>query len=58
MSYLFNMWTKDQVRELATEKTIEEHLGLFQIKAHYERQNLDPPEELLADLQLFNEDPF
>ena len=56
MSYLFNMWTKEQVRELTTENTIEECLGLFQIKVHCERQNLDPPDELLADLQLFNEE--
>ena len=56
MSYLFNMQTKEQVRELTTEKAIQEHLGLFQIKAQYERQNLDPPDELLADLQLFNEE--
>ena len=54
MSYLFNMWTKEHVRELTTEKAIEDCLGLFQIKAHYERQNLDPPDKLLADLQLFN----
>ena len=48
------MWTQEQVRDLTTEKVIEECLGLFQIKEHYERQNLDPPAELLADLQLFN----
>ena len=30
--------------------------GIIQIKEHYERQNLDPPAEVLADLQLFNEE--
>ena len=56
MSYLFNMWTKEEVQELTTEKVIEKHLGLFKIKEHYECQNLDPPDELLADLQLFNKE--
>ena len=51
LSYLFKMWIQD----LATEKVIEKHLGLFQIKEHYERQYLDPPAELLADL-LLNEE--
>ena len=51
-SYLFKIWTQEQVRDLTTEKLIEEHLGLFQIKQHYERQNLDPPAEFLADLEL------
>ena len=50
------MWTQEQVRDLTTEKVIEEHLGLFQIKEHYKRKNLDPPAELLADLLLFNEE--
>ena len=45
-SYLFKMWTHKQVKDLTTEKVIEECLGLFQIKQHYERQNLDPPAEL------------
>ena len=56
MSYLFKMWTQEQVGDLTTEKVIEEHLGLFQIKEHYERKNLDPPAERLADLELFNEE--
>ena len=34
------MWTQEQVKDLTTEKVIEEHLGLFQIKEHYEKQNL------------------
>ena len=34
MSYLFNMWTKGQVRELTTEQVIDKDLGLFEIKAH------------------------
>ena len=38
------------------EKVIEEPLALFQIKQHYERQNVDPPAELLADLELLNEE--
>ena len=33
---------------------IEECLALFQIKQHYERQNVDPPAEPLADLELLN----
>ena len=56
MSYLFKMWTQEQVRNLTTQKVIEKHLGLFQIKEHYERQNVDPPAKLLADLQLFIEE--
>ena len=31
-------------------------MGLFEIKAHYEHKNLDPPDEFLADLQLFNQE--
>ena len=55
-SYLFKMWTQEQLRDLTTEKVIEERLALFQIKQHYERQNVDPPAELLADLELLNEE--
>ena len=47
------MWTQKQLRDLTTQKVIEEHLALFQIKQHYDRQNLVPPAELLADLELF-----
>ena len=54
-SYLFKMWTQEQLRDLTTEKVIEEHLALFQIKQHYERKNVDLPAELLADLELLNE---
>ena len=50
------MWTQEQLRDLTTEKVIEERLALFQIKQHYERQNVDPPAELLADLELLNEE--
>ena len=45
------MWTKERVQEV-----IEKCLGLFEIKGHNEHQNLDPPDELLADLQLFNQE--
>ena len=38
------------------EKVIEECLALFQIKQHYERQNVDPPAEPLADLERLNEE--
>ena len=31
-SYLFKMWTQEQLRDLSTEKVIQEHLALFQIK--------------------------
>ena len=55
-SYLFKVWTQEQVRDLTMEKVIEECLGLFQIKEHYERQNFDLPAKLLADLELFNEE--
>ena len=41
---------------MTTEKVIEEHLALFQIKQHYERQNVDPTAELLADLEFLNEE--
>ena len=54
--YLFKMWTQEQLRDLTMEKFIEECLTLFQIKRHYERQNVDPPAELLADLELLNEE--
>ena len=54
-SYLFKMWTQEQLRDLTTEEVIEEHLALFQIKQDYERQMVDPPAELLADLELLNE---
>ena len=50
------MWTQEQLRDLTMEKVIEESLALFQIKQHYERQNVDPPAELSADLELFNEE--
>ena len=50
------MWTQEQLRDLTMEKVIEEQLVLFQIKQHYERQNVDPPAELLADLELLNEE--
>ena len=50
------MWTQQQVRDLTTEKVIEEHLALFQIKEQYERQNVNPPAELFADLELFNDE--
>ena len=55
-SYLFKMWTQEQLRDLTTQKVIEECLALFQIKQHYNRQNLDPPAELLVYLELFNEE--
>ena len=55
-SYLFKMWTQEQLRDLTAEKVIEERLALFQIKQHYERQNADPPAELLADLELLNDE--
>ena len=55
-SYLFKMWTQERLRDLTTQKVIEEHLALFQIKQHYDRQNLDPLAELLADIELFNEE--
>ena len=55
-SYLFKMWTQKQLRDLTTEKVIKEHLALFQIRQHYERQNVDLPAELLADLELLNEE--
>ena len=41
---------------MTTEKVIEECLALFQIKEHYERQNVNPLGELLADLELFNDE--
>ena len=50
------MWTQQQLRDLTTEKVIEECLALFQIKEHYERQNVNPPAELLADVELFNDE--
>ena len=50
------MWTQEQLIDLTIEKVMEEHLALFQIKQHYDGQNLDPPAELLADLELFNEE--
>ena len=50
------MWTQEQLRDLTTQKVIEECLALFQIKQHYERQNVDPPAELLADLEVLNEE--
>ena len=50
------MQTQEQLRNLITEKVIEECLALFKIKQHYERQNVDPPAELLADLELLNEE--
>ena len=56
MSYLFKMWTLVKLRDLTTDKVIEEHLALFQIKQHNKRQNVDPPAELLADLELSNEE--
>ena len=49
---MFEIWNQAQFRDLTTEKVTEEHLALFQIKQHYERQNLDPPTELLVDLEL------
>ena len=55
-SYLFKMWTQEQLRDLTMEKAIEGHLALFQIKQHYERQNVDPPAELLADPELLDEE--
>ena len=50
------MWTQEQLGDLTTQKVIEECFTLFQIKQHYDRQNLDPPAELLADLELLNEE--
>ena len=50
------MWTQEQLRDLTMEKVVEEHLALFQIKQHYERQDVDPQAELLADLELLNEE--
>ena len=50
------MWTQEQLRDLTMEKVIEECLALFQIEQHYERQNVDHPAELLADLELLNEE--
>ena len=55
-SYLFKMWIQEQLRDLTRKKVIEKHLALFQIKQHYERQNVDSPAELLADLKLLNEE--
>ena len=50
------MWTQEELGDLTTEKVIEECLALFQIKQHYKRQNVDPPVELLADREHFNEE--
>ena len=55
-SYLFKMCTQEQLRDLTTEKVIEECLALFQIKQHYEWQNVNPPAELLADLEFLDEE--
>ena len=41
MSYLFNLWTKEEVQELTTMQVIEKYMRLFGIKEHYQHQNLD-----------------
>ena len=41
---------------MTKEKISEERLALLQIKQHYERQNVHTPAELLADLELLNEE--
>ena len=40
----------------STSKVIDERFRLNDLKAHYQHQNLDPREELLADIQLFRQD--
>ena len=56
LSHLFNMWTKEEVEPLTAMQVIEKHFRLVDLKAHYQCQDLDPPEELLADLQLFRQE--
>ena len=41
--------SQEQLRDLTMDKVIEECLALFQIKQHYERQNLDPPANFLNE---------
>ena len=50
MSYLFTMWTKEEVQQLTTMQVIEKHFRLVDLKAHYQHQNLECPEDFLPDL--------
>ena len=47
------MWTKQQVLQLTMAEVIAERFRLNDLKANYQHQNVDPPDELLADIQLF-----
>ena len=52
MSYLFKMWTKQELQQLTTMQVIDEMFKLNDLKVEYQHHNLNPPKELLADLQL------
>ena len=49
------MWTKQELQNLTTMQVIDERFSLNDLKVHC-HQNLDPPEELLADLQLIRQE--
>ena len=55
MSYLLNMWTKQQLQQLTTMQVFDERFKLNDLKAHNQHQNFVPP-ELLADIQLLRQE--
>ena len=48
------MWTKQQLLQLITAEVIAERLRLHNLKTNY--QNVDPTEEILADIELLKEE--
>ena len=43
------------LQNLTTMQVIEKHSRLFDLRAQYRCQNLDPPDELLADIDLLGQ---
>ena len=50
------MWTKQQVLQLTMAEVIAEKFRLHNLRSNYQLQNVDPPEELLADIELLKDE--
>ena len=50
------MWTKQQLLQLTTSEAITERFRLHSLRSNYQLQNVDPPQEPLADIDLLKDD--
>ena len=56
ISYLFNMWTKQQLQQFTKPEVVAERFRLHSLRSNYQLQNVDPPQELLADIDLLKDE--